>query len=144
MLMNEIHPYVFLFKVMSSMYTRVCVFVYLGLHWGSMTAWAFLELLRAGLLSILVRGPLIAAASLAAKHGLSCSAAFRVSWTRDQTHVPCSGRRILYHSATREALVYTFMISFGPSFQTSNAHTRLPHQDLCSFRTQASYLLFQS
>ena len=70
MLMNEIHPYVFLFKVMSSMYTRVCVFVYLGLHWGSMTAWAFLELLRAGLLSILVRGPLIAAASLAAKHRL--------------------------------------------------------------------------
>lgn len=59
-----------LFKVMSSMYTRVCVFVYLGLHWGSMTAWAFLELLRAGLLSILVRGPLIAAASLAAKHRL--------------------------------------------------------------------------
>ena len=30
-----------LFKVMSSMYTRVCVFVYLGLHWGSVTALLF-------------------------------------------------------------------------------------------------------
>ena len=72
--------------------------------------------------------------------GLSCSAASRVPRTRDQTRVPCTGRRILYHSATRGALVYTFMISFGPS----NVHTGLPHQDLCSFRTQASYLLFQS
>ena len=26
----------------------------------------------------------------------------RSSWTRDQTHVPCIGRRILYHWATKE------------------------------------------
>ena len=28
------------------------------------------------------------------------------SWPRDQTHVSCIGRRILYHWATREALVH--------------------------------------
>ena len=30
------------------------------------------------------------------------------SWTRDQTHVPCIGRWILHHWATREALVNLF------------------------------------
>ena len=82
--------------------------------------------------------------SVAVARGLRCSVACRVSWTRDQTPVPHAGRRILYHSATGEALAYSFMISFGLSSQTSDAHTGLPHQDLCSFRTQSSYLLFQS
>ena len=28
------------------------------------------------------------------------------SWTRDQTHVPCIGRRLLIHCATREAFTW--------------------------------------
>ena len=36
-------------------------------------------------------------------HGLSCSTACGSSWSRDRTRVPCTGRRILNHCATREA-----------------------------------------
>ena len=32
------------------------------------------------------------------------------SWTRDQIQAPCVGRQILYHWATREALLYFFCI----------------------------------
>ena len=35
------------------------------------------------------------------------------SWTRDQTRVPCIGRRILNHCATREALYHIFFIHFS-------------------------------
>ena len=32
------------------------------------------------------------------------------SWTRDQTHVPCIGRRILIHCTTREVPFYLLHI----------------------------------
>ena len=35
-------------------------------------------------------------------HGLRCSTHVGSSWTRDQTHVPCIGRQVLNHCATRE------------------------------------------
>ena len=31
------------------------------------------------------------------------------SWTRDRTHVPCIGRQILNHCATREVLLLLYM-----------------------------------
>ena len=34
------------------------------------------------------------------------------SWTRAQTHVPCIGRRILNHCATREALLFPSCLIF--------------------------------
>ena len=49
-------------------------------------------------------------------HGLSCSAACGSSWTRAQTRVPCIGRRILNHCASREAppcLIYLFIYLFN-------------------------------
>ena len=54
---------------------------------------------------------LITVASLVAEHrfwvhGLSCSVGS--SWIRDQTHVSCIGRWILYHWAIREALKSSF------------------------------------
>ena len=32
------------------------------------------------------------------------------SWTRDRTHVPCIGRRILNHWTTREVLTFHFLL----------------------------------
>ena len=41
-------------------------------------------------------------ASVDVAHGLSCPTHVGSSWTRDRTRVPCIGRRILNHWATRE------------------------------------------
>ena len=70
-----------------------------------------------GPLFITVRGPLTIAASLVAEHRLqmrrlsNCGSRAQPlrgmrdhSRTRDQTRVPCIGRQILNHCATREAL----------------------------------------
>lgn len=34
--------------------------------------------------------------------GLNCCVARKIFWTRDQTHVPCTGRWVLTHCITRE------------------------------------------
>ena len=73
---------------------------------------------KRGPLFIAVRGPLTIVASLVAEHRLqtrrlsSCGSRaqlLRGMWdlsspTRDQTHIPCIGRRILNHWTTRELL----------------------------------------
>ena len=46
--------------------------------------------------------------SVVVAHGLSCSAACGIFQTRARTRVPCIGRRILNHCATREAPGYLF------------------------------------
>ena len=69
-----------------------------------------------------MRGPLAIAASLVAEHRLqtrrlsNCSSRAQLlrgsrgsSQTRARTHVPCIGRQILNHCATREAQVYIWM-----------------------------------
>ena len=72
-----------------------------------------------GPLFIAVRGPLTIEASLVAEHRLqtrrlsSCGSRAQLlrgmwdppgsSQTRDRTHVPCIGRQMLNHCATREA-----------------------------------------
>ena len=48
--------------------------------------------------------------------GLNCSAACGSSRTRAQTHVPCIGRWILNHCATREAPVLVFFFLFNHLF----------------------------
>ena len=50
-----------------------------------------------------------AQASVVVAHGLSCSVACGSSRTRARTCVPCTGRRILNHGATREAPIATSM-----------------------------------
>ena len=42
--------------------------------------------------------------------GLVAPQHVRFSWIRDQTHVSCIGRRLLYHCATREASLFDFLI----------------------------------
>ena len=82
-----------------------------------------------GPLFIAVRGPLTIAASLVAEHRLqtrrlsNCGswgpAALRhvgSSQTRARTHVPCIGRQIVNHCATREVL--SFLLTFFCSFLT--------------------------
>ena len=78
---------------------------------------------KRGLLFIAVRGPLTIAASPVAEHGLqtrklsNCGswagpvAPWHVgsSQTRARTRVPCTGRQILNHCATREALSIVFL-----------------------------------
>ena len=77
-----------------------------------------------GPLFIAVLGPLTVAASLVAEHRLqtrrlsSCGSRAqllrgmwdRSSQTRARTRVPCIGRQILNHCATREAPSFTFLI----------------------------------
>ena len=53
------------------------------------------------------------AGSVVVAHGLSCSVACGIFRTRAQTRVPCIGRRVLNHWATREAPSLTFSASFG-------------------------------
>ena len=85
----------------------------LGLHF---CARAFSSCGKRGSLFIAVRGPLTIAASLVAEHRLqtrrlsSCGSRGPVaprhvgsSQTRARTRVPCIGRQILNHCATREA-----------------------------------------
>ena len=83
--------------------------------------WAFSSCGEQGLLFVAAHGLLTVVASLVAEHGLqarsSCGTWAQWLWrtgliapwhvgssrTRAQTHVPCIGRRILNHCATREA-----------------------------------------
>ena len=46
--------------------------------------------------------------SVVVAHRLSCLMACGISWTRDQIHVSCIGRRILNHRATREVSLQHF------------------------------------
>ena len=82
---------------------------------------AFSSCGKRGPLFIAVRGPLTIAASRCVRstgsrcagsvvvaHGLSCSVACGIFPDRARTHVPCIGRQILNHCATREALVVTY------------------------------------
>ena len=87
---------------------------------------AFSSCGKRGPLFIAVRGPLTIAASRCVRstgsrcagsvvvaHGLSCSVACGIFPDRARTHVPCIGRQILNHCATREALVVTY---WSPDF----------------------------
>ena len=87
----------------------------------SFCARAFSSCGKRGPLFIVVRGPLIIAASLVAEHRLqtrrlsSCGSRAQSlrehvgsSQTRARTRVPCIGRQILNHCATREAPDYVF------------------------------------
>ena len=92
------------------------------LGWIFVAVWAFLQLQQTGYSPAVMRGLLIAVASLVAEHGLQGPRASVVeaprlqtqalelwptdlaaprqlghSWIRDQTRVSCIGRRILYH-----------------------------------------------
>ena len=94
--------------------------------------WAFSSCGKRGPLFIVVCGPLTVAASLVAGHRLqmrrlsSCGSRGLVapghvgsSQTRAQTHVPCIGRQILNHCATREALknsLYKYIHKSGKFF----------------------------
>ena len=69
--------------------------------------WAFSSCSEWGLLFIAVLRFLIAVASLVAAQGLQSTNSVatqpvRCSWTKDQTHVPCTGRQILNHWTIRE------------------------------------------
>ena len=94
---------------------------------------AFSSCSEQGLLFVAVRGLLIAVASLVAEHRLqyagfsSCGArvqllrGMRSSRTRNQTCVPCIGRWILNHCATREVPLFLFklmVIRFHPRYST--------------------------
>ena len=101
----------------------VYLFIYLfmavlGLHF---CVRAFSSCGRRGPLFIAVRGPLTIAASLVAEHRLQTRRLSKLwltglvapwhvgsSQTRARTHVPCIGRQILSHCATREAPYYYY------------------------------------
>ena len=115
---NEIIDYVFflVWLLLLKIYIYEILLHYflavLGLRF---CARAFSSCGKQGPLFIAVRGPLTIAASLVGStgsrhagsvvvaHGPSCSVACGSSQTRARTHVPCIGRQILNHCATREA-----------------------------------------
>ena len=106
------------------------LFIYFQLRWVFVAARGlFSSCGERELLFVVVRGLLIAVASLVAEHGLQVHGPPQLwhvgsrvqaqqlwhvglvaprhvgsSWTRARTRVPCIGRRILNHCATREAL----------------------------------------
>ena len=55
------------------------------------------------------------------------------SWTRAQTHVPCIGRQILNHCATREVPICIFLIQTQSHLLKVNFHN--PTSDLLTGRT---------
>ena len=73
-----------------------------------------------GPLFIVVRGPLTIAASPAAEHRLQIPRHVGSSQTRARTRVPCTGRQILNHCATREAPRRLFLILALPSLSRLN------------------------
>ena len=87
------------------------MFVYFWLCWVFFVAHRLsLIVVSGGYSLIVVGGLLIAVASLIVEHGLWSVGSIVVlhqlvgsSWTRNQTSVPCTNRRILNHWATREA-----------------------------------------
>ena len=101
-----------------------------------------------GLLFVVVHGLLIAVASLVAEHGLqehrlnSCGMRAQQLWctrsaapwhvgssqTRARTRVPCIGRRILYHCATREPPQKTLFLKIYTIFSpVSSSSTEFIH-----------------
>ena len=122
-LKQSMHPVI---NIFSFIYLKFIYFIYLflaafGLH---CCMRAFSSCGKQGLLFVAVHGILIVVASLVAEHrlqasvvvahglqsagsvvvvhGLNCSVACGIFRTRVQTHVPCIGRQILNHCATRE------------------------------------------
>ena len=51
---------------------------------------------------VVARGPHSVHTSVVVMHGLAALRHEGSSWTRDQTHVPCIGMRLLIHYTTRE------------------------------------------
>ena len=128
-------------------------------------SWTFSSCREQGLLFIAVRGLLIAVASLVAEHrlqmcrlqqlwhvGLVAPQHVGSSRAKDRTHVPCIGRRILNHCATREVRhrilgqhsfplktlqIHTSLLLSKPSeskLHTSNPFT--PKYGVCYLRTR--------
>ena len=105
-----------------------CIHIYLPFFFFFLLCWVFVSMHRLSLVavssgysSVAVRSLLIAGASPVAAHGLWGTWASVVvhvgfiapwfvetSWTRDQTHVPCTGWWILNHWITREVLYTHF------------------------------------
>ena len=95
-----------------SVYVHLFMFflIYFWPHWTFISLEGFPCLWAEGYCPLAVRGFLVAGASLIAECGLSsCGTTGLValrhvgsSRARDRTHVPCIGRQILYHCATRE------------------------------------------
>ena len=96
-------------------------FIYFWLHWGLCCVRAFSGCSKQGLLFVAVHRLLIAVASLVAEHrlwvrelqqlwhtGLVALWHVESSWIRDRTHVPCTGRWILIHCATREVHLFYY------------------------------------
>ena len=110
--------YVFIYVLMY-VFMYVCMSV-LGLHCCTQ---AFSSCSERGLLFVAVCGLLIAVASLVVEHGLQVHGLQQLwrtglvalwhvgsSQTRAQTRIPCIGRRILNHCATREVPVLFFKL----------------------------------
>ena len=93
--------------------------------------------LPVALASLLQNTGCSARASGVVAHGLSCPMACRSSWAKDQSCVPCIGRRILNHWTTREVLGQIFRS--GIASQRINTHITLlevvkpPPPELCPF-----------
>ena len=119
--MTDIYLFIYLFLRFFFFKLWVYLFIYLFMAVLDLRfcARAFSSCGKWGPLFIVVRGPLIIAASLVAEHrlqtrrlsncglwltGLVAPQHVGSSQTRAQTHVPCIGRQILNHCTTREAL----------------------------------------
>ena len=104
--------------------------IFFWLRWASLLRGPFSGIQEQGLLSRAVRGLLTAEASLdsagargsglvagaprLSRTGLVARGHVESSQTRDQTHIPCTGRCILNHRTTREVLDLSFKLDPAP------------------------------
>ena len=122
-----------------SVYVHLFMFflIYFWPRWTFISLEGFPCLWAEGYCPLAVRGFLVAGASLIAECGLSsCGTTGLValrhvgsSQARDRTHVPCIGRQILYHCATRE--VPDLCYSAHDSSASLTSHSRWQYLWVC-------------
>ena len=123
------------------------IYIHLWLLWVFVAAQAFSGCGKEGLLSVVVRGPLmrwlLLLGSTGSGHTGSSSCAWALvalqyvgsSQTRNQTRVPWAGRRILIYCTTREVLDHCFWIKskhWWKYFMSALLH---PHHLLFPFKS---------
>ena len=139
------HPHLFLLFLKINLFILFLFILFLASLGLRCCAWAFSSCGKWGLLFVAVCGLLIAVASLASEHGLQARGLQQLwlagsraqaqqlwhtglvaprhvgsSQIRARTRVPCIGRQVLNHCATREALALTYFFPFSTSLPSGD------------------------
>ena len=118
-----------IFNYLKNFFIFINLFIYLFIHfwlcWVFVSVWGLSLVAGSGghsssrCVGLSLSRPLLLrstgsrrAGSVVVAHRLSCSVACGIFQTRARTRVPCIGRQILNHCATRKAPIFNFLIIF--------------------------------